>query len=162
MMNRQPAKTKSQQPPPSKPTVSPPPAKAESPKVEPKPVALDYNPMYQNPPAPEAVDKPVVELREEKKLTISPFGIQQSLVRTLPGNTLKKAKKRLCFYLRGNFRHSKCLNYRAAKKNKKSSKKKVKSDSDSDSSSSSSSTSSSSSSSSSDSEDERKCKPKTI
>jgi hypothetical protein len=94
MMNRQPAKTKSQQPQPSKPTVSPAPAKAESPKVEPKPVALDYNPMYQNPPAPEAVDKPVAEVREEKKLTISPFGIQQSLVRTLPGNMLKKAKKK--------------------------------------------------------------------
>lgn len=96
MMNRQ-AKTKSQQPPPSKPEAAPPPAKVESPKVEPKPVALDYNPMYQNPPAPEAVEKPIVEAREEKKLTISPFGIQQSLVRTLPGNMLKKAKKKLVF-----------------------------------------------------------------
>jgi hypothetical protein len=96
MMNRQPAQAKIAKP--SKPTASPPPAKTESPKVDPKQVALDYNPMYQNPPAPEAVEKPVVEVREEKKLmTISPFGIQQSLVRTLPGNTLKKAKKKYDF-----------------------------------------------------------------
>jgi len=84
------------------PSAAPPPAaKPEAARQEPK-KAMDYNPSFQNPPAPEEeeeeVRKPAVQTKEEKKLTISPFGIQQSITRTIPGNQLKKAKKK-CVYL---------------------------------------------------------------
>ncbi|CAB3370962.1 Hypothetical predicted protein [Cloeon dipterum] len=120
--------------------------KEEPVKQEPKKL-LDYNPSFQNPPAPEKSD--TIQLsaesgKENKKMSISPFGIQQAAPKTLPVNMLKEAKKAK----------------KAAKKSKKI-KKKKESDSESDSSSSSSaSSSSSSSSSSSDSEEEARKKLK--
>jgi hypothetical protein len=97
-MNKPAAKTERQKPqvrvPPVKQAAPPPPVKVDPPRQDIK-KSLEYNSSFHNPPPPEEdeVKKPVNQIKEEKKMTISPFGIQQSITKTIPGNTLKKAKK---------------------------------------------------------------------